>query len=42
VHKVGVARAVLRDYEPTNNLFPSYHIPAQFEAAMKKYGRFLN
>jgi acyl-CoA dehydrogenase len=42
VHKVGVARAVLRDYEPTNDLFPSYHVPAQFKAAMKKYGRFLN
>jgi acyl-CoA dehydrogenase len=42
VHKIGVARAVLRDYEPTNDLFPSYHIPAQYEAAMRKYGHFLN
>ena len=41
VHKIGVARAVLRDYEPTNDLFPSYHIPAQYEAAMRKYGHFL-
>ena len=42
VHKVGVAKAVLRDYEPTNDLFPSYHIPSHYEAAMRKYGHFLN
>ena len=42
VHKVTVARSVLRDYAPANDLFPTYHIPAQYEAAMKKYGHFLD
>jgi len=42
VHKVTVARSVLRDYAPANDLFPTYHIPAQYEAAMEKYGHFLD
>lgn len=41
VHKITVARTVLRDYEPAPGLFPSYHTPTQREAAMKKYGHFL-
>ena len=41
VHKVTVARTVLRDYEAAPGLFPSYHTPAQREKAMKMYGHFL-
>jgi acyl-CoA dehydrogenase len=41
VHKITVARTVLRDYEAAPGLFPSYHSPTQREAAMKKYGHFL-
>ena len=42
VHKVTVARTVLRDYEAAPGLFPSYHTPTQRERAMKKYGHYLN
>ena len=41
VHKVTVARTVLRDYEPTADLFPTYHNPTQRARAMEKYGHYL-
>jgi len=41
VHKITVARTVLRDYEAAPGLFPSYHTPSQRELAMKKYGHYL-
>jgi acyl-CoA dehydrogenase len=41
VHKITVARTVLRDYEPSPGLFPTYHTPTQREAALKKYGHYL-
>lgn len=41
VHKVTVARTVLRDYEPTADLFPTYHTPTQRAQAMQKYGHYL-
>ena len=41
VHKVTVARTILRDYEAAPGLFPTYHTHTQREAAMKKYGHFL-
>jgi acyl-CoA dehydrogenase len=37
VHKVTVAKQVLRDYQPDNDLFPAYHIPKLREAAKDKY-----
>jgi acyl-CoA dehydrogenase len=37
VHKVTLARQILRDYKGTTGLFPSGHIPALREAAIKKY-----
>ncbi|HJU28782.1 MAG TPA: acyl-CoA dehydrogenase family protein [Candidatus Binataceae bacterium] len=37
VHKVTLARQVLRDYKGVTSLFPSGHIPALREAAIKKY-----
>jgi acyl-CoA dehydrogenase len=37
VHKVTVAKQVLRDYRPDNDLFPSYHLPKLREAAADRY-----
>jgi acyl-CoA dehydrogenase len=37
VHKVTVAKQVLKDYRPDNDLFPSYHIPRLREDAQAKY-----
>jgi acyl-CoA dehydrogenase len=41
VHKVTVARQVLRDYEATDGLFPTTHLPALREKAIAKYGHLL-
>ncbi len=38
VHKVTVARQVLRDYTGTNGMFPTKHGPALKEAALAKLG----
>jgi acyl-CoA dehydrogenase len=37
VHKVTLARQILRDYKGTKTLFPSGHIPQLRDAAIKKY-----
>ena len=37
VHKVTVARQVLKDYKPSEGLFPSMHLPPRQEAARKKF-----
>jgi acyl-CoA dehydrogenase len=41
VHKITLARQILRDYKATDGLFPSGHIPALREAALKKYASML-
>jgi acyl-CoA dehydrogenase len=41
VHKVTVARQVLRDYKPAEGLWPSSHLPARTEAARAKYAHLL-
>jgi acyl-CoA dehydrogenase len=38
VHKVTVAKQVLRDYRPSNDLFPAYHLPNVRRQAFEKYG----
>ena len=38
VHKVTVARQVLRDYEPTDDLFPRYTLPRRQAEALALYG----
>jgi acyl-CoA dehydrogenase len=38
VHKVTVARQVLSEYEPTEGLFPTRHIPRLREEAIARYG----
>ena len=42
VHKITVARQVLRDYKPSNSLFPAYHVPEVERRAMEKYGDLIN
>ncbi|HEY9218591.1 MAG TPA: acyl-CoA dehydrogenase family protein [Phenylobacterium sp.] len=37
VHKVTVAKQILKDYRPDNDLFPSYHIPRLREAAKEQF-----
>ncbi|HEY1630549.1 MAG TPA: acyl-CoA dehydrogenase family protein [Rhizomicrobium sp.] len=37
VHKITVAKQVLRDFKPDNDLFPSYHLPKVREAAKDRY-----
>ncbi len=37
VHKVTVAKQVLRDYAPTNALFPAYNLISARERALEKY-----
>ena len=41
VHKVTVARQVLRDYSPSDDLWPSQHIPRRLAAARAKYAEYL-
>ena len=37
VHKVTVARQVLRDYNGTNGMFPTQHIPAKRDEAIQRF-----
>ena len=41
VHKMTVAKQVLRDYRPTEDLWPTEWIPGKLEAAKKKFGDLL-
>lgn len=41
VHKVTVAKEVLRHRKPANGPFPSPHLPPRIEAARKKYAAFI-
>jgi acyl-CoA dehydrogenase len=41
VHKVTVAKQVLRDYKPTDDLWPSGHIPKKRDAALAQYAEYL-
>lgn len=41
VHKVTVAKQVLRDYKAVDGLWPSEHLPARLAAARVKYAAYL-
>lgn len=41
VHKITVAKQVLRDYEGTKGLFPTEHLVSRREAAMERFGYLL-
>jgi acyl-CoA dehydrogenase len=42
VHKVTVARQVLRGYQPSGDLWPSEHLPKKLAAARAKYAAYLD
>jgi acyl-CoA dehydrogenase len=41
VHKMTVARQVLRDHQPSDDLWPSEHLPKKLAAAKAKYAAYL-
>jgi acyl-CoA dehydrogenase len=41
VHKVTVAKQLLRDYQPTEDLWPSEHLPARVARAREKLAKQL-
>jgi acyl-CoA dehydrogenase len=41
VHKVTVARQVLRDYKPSDDIWPSGHLPKLRAAAREQYAEYL-
>ena len=41
VHKVTIARQVLRDYRPSDDLWPTEHRPKKLAAARQKYADYL-
>lgn len=41
VHKITVARQILREYQATDGLFPTGHLPALRQKAIQKYGQLL-
>jgi acyl-CoA dehydrogenase len=42
VHKVVVAKDILRDVKPSDGVFPSYHTPTRLEAARIKFAAYLD
>lgn len=38
VHKLTLARQILRGYSPSDDLFPTRHLPKEREKAMQKFG----
>jgi acyl-CoA dehydrogenase len=41
VHKVTVARQVLRDYQPSDDLWPTQWLPKREAAAKEKFAQYL-
>ena len=41
IHKITAARQIMRDYKPSETLFPAYHLPAVKERARQKYAHVL-
>ena len=42
VHKMTVARQLLRDYKPSEGMWPSQWIPGRIEAAREKFGHLID
>jgi acyl-CoA dehydrogenase len=42
VHKITVAREVLKEFAPTEQLFPDYHLPAEHARALDLYGDLID
>jgi len=41
VHKVTVARQILKNYQPSEGLFPTMHLPPRREEARKRFADLL-
>ncbi len=41
VHKVTVARQILRDYRPSDDIWPTEHLPKRVAAAREKFAEYL-
>ena len=41
VHKLTLAREILKDYAPTADVFPTYHLPRLRQAALVRYHEVL-
>ncbi len=42
VHKANLSKLMLRDYEASSDLFPTYHLPKLIEKAQDKFERIIN
>ena len=42
VHKATLAKQMLRDYKPSQSLFPDYHLPIRREQAIEKFRAVLD
>ena len=42
VHKANLAKLLLRDYEPSLDLFPTYHLPKLIEKAQDKFEKVID
>jgi acyl-CoA dehydrogenase len=41
VHKVSIARQILKRYKPAPGLWPTEHLPQKVQAAREKFAEFL-
>jgi len=41
VHKVTVARQLLRDYRPSDDMWPTEYIPKKLDAARERFAEYL-
>lgn len=41
VHKIAVAKDILREAAPSDGLFPSYHVPTRLAEARRKFAEFI-
>ncbi len=42
VHKIVVAKDILRDVQPSDGPFPSYHVPPRLAEARVKFAAYLD
>jgi len=40
-HAANLARLMLRDYEPSHDLFPTYHLPKLIASAQDKFDKVI-
>ena len=42
VHKANLSKLLLRDYEASDDLFPTYHLPKLVEQSQEKFGKVID